>query len=491
MSEPQRPPVLRQPDEAELLERLLLVLAERGLVPFERSEAGDDLWVAPALARWLGCSVDELPHQVAGMQRWLHAEDWPRAAALLARPHEGEVALGRLAVDGGWLALHQLARAHRGADGSALVTGLWRLGDEPGSGPDPETLRLLGRASHEIRGPLTGLMGLLQLALRMAGNVTQQRYLDLALQSGRTLAALLERTMDLARVAGGMPNLQPQWIDLDAVLCDAVRAVTPTMGLKNFALVYDCDAADLEVLADPLALRQIVTNLFANAVRHTERGHVAVKARLRAGPEGRARAWLAVQDTGGGIAPARVQSLFEPFADAAQARRHGGHGLGLSIVKTLVDTMGGRIEVDSRVGEGTCITLQFDWPARAPADARPAAGTGEAWLLYPAVYAPSAGCLVERLARLGWRARIVDSLDAAIAQRATPPGLMLVAGLLLEPPGELERLSTVFPEVRKSLMSRLDWSKPTAEERALAHGWTVVPVPLGQRDLESLTRRAG
>jgi signal transduction histidine kinase len=230
-----------------------------------------------------------------------------------------------------------------------------------------ETVRrdFVANVSHELKTPLTSIVGYAETLAAEAGEQTQARqFADTILSNARRMQRLVDDLLDLSRIESG--GWQPVRRVVDVAAC-AEEAWAPFADRARqqrvaFGLEVEPDAET--VVADADALRQILTNLFDNALRHTPPGgRIVVQG--RAAPEG---VMIAVQDSGSGITPEHLPRIFERFyrADASRSRAQGGTGLGLSIVKHMVEAHGGRVAAESTLGRGT--TIQLFFPAeRAPA----------------------------------------------------------------------------------------------------------------------------
>jgi signal transduction histidine kinase/energy-converting hydrogenase Eha subunit C len=229
----------------------------------------------------------------------------------------------------------------------------------------------LANTSHELRTPLNGVLGMARLARQPGLDTTRrQRYLDLLVDSAKSLADILSDTLDLAKIEAGKLVLELQPFDPRAMLAATLTSYRPLADSTGLALEVQVDAAvPALVLGDALRVRQILVNYLGNALKFTPQGMVQV--RLTVVGENRLR--LAVQDTGVGL-PADVQRrLFTPFtqADASTTRRHGGTGLGLAICRELAQRMDGEVGVDSAPDEGSTFWAELRLPAVAGATAAP------------------------------------------------------------------------------------------------------------------------
>ncbi len=217
----------------------------------------------------------------------------------------------------------------------------------------------LSTMSHELRTPMNAIIGYAHLLLEgMAGDLTEAQAADVRhiAEGADRLLALIDDVLDLSRIEAGRVELALEQVPVPAVVEPVLASVAPQAAAKGLDLQVDIPADVPPVLADPLRLRQVLLNVVGNAVKFTPSGHVRISARA-VGSD----VEIAVADTGIGIAPEALTHVFEEFrqADSSTTRRFGGTGLGLTIVRRLLDLHGGAIAVQSTPGAGSTFTIRL------------------------------------------------------------------------------------------------------------------------------------
>ena len=222
--------------------------------------------------------------------------------------------------------------------------------------------RFLATMSHEIRTPLNGVLGMNSLLLTTALDERQRTYAQTIHRSGEALLAIINDILDISRLEAGRVTLEPAPFDPRALVDEVATLLRPRAADKGVTMTAAHDASvPSRLRGDAGRIRQILVNLAGNAVKFTEHGRIEIASAARARDDGRVEWRLTVRDTGIGIPPEALPTLFDRFtqADSGIARHFGGSGLGLAISRELAELMGGAIEVDSRAGEGSSFRVSL------------------------------------------------------------------------------------------------------------------------------------
>jgi len=291
--------------------------------------------------------------------------------------------------------------------------------------------RFLASMSHEIRTPMNSILGMADVLLESGLREDQVGYVEIFRRAGEGMVELLNGLLDFSKLESDQFVLD----DADVALWDALESAVELMAFaahrKGLSLSLDIDPGlPAGMRGDQVRLRQILLNLVGNAVKFTDRGRVTVRARPVVHEDG-LRLCVEVEDTGPGIAPDKLDAVFQDFlqADVSTARRYGGSGLGLALARRLAERMGGRLSATSSLGVGSCFRLEL--PCREPRgpNAKPRALVGRALLAEPD---PLERELARRwLESWGLEVRPVsDSGDARAALQAGRFDIVLLAARL-------------------------------------------------------------
>ncbi|KAF1066107.1 MAG: Virulence sensor protein BvgS [Pseudomonas citronellolis] len=223
----------------------------------------------------------------------------------------------------------------------------------------------LATMSHEIRTPISAVVGMLEMALvqKPCEHCDARFPVEVAYESAKTLLALIGDILDIAKIESGRLSLLPERCRASILVESVVRVFEGLARQKGLSLRVEVDSeATGEVLLDPLRFKQILSNLVSNAIKFTEAGVVWVRLSGAKLSDERLALELVVEDSGIGIAANDLPSLFEPFSQVPQESHlaQGGTGLGLAICRKLAEMMGGSIELDSQVGQGTRVTVHLE-----------------------------------------------------------------------------------------------------------------------------------
>ncbi len=227
----------------------------------------------------------------------------------------------------------------------------------------------LANMSHELRTPLNSVIGFSNILLKnKAGNLRPQEltYLERILDNGKHLLTLINQVLDLSKVEAGRMELDLTPVRLDQLVCETLSAVEGQIRNRDLALRTEVPPAIAPILTDLVKLKQILINLVGNAIKFTENGSVTVRVVVR--PEDQVPVYLEVIDTGIGIPPEKLETVFQAFqqAESSTARKYGGTGLGLTIARSFCELLGYQLQLESQVGKGSTFRIMLSQEQGSP-----------------------------------------------------------------------------------------------------------------------------
>lgn len=361
--------------EAEARYRTLVEQTPAAVYVDEADFLGGCLYVSPRIESLVGCTPEQWLQPPSTWAQMLHPDDrdWVLDQAhqtnASGEPFSAEYRF--VATDGRVVWVHDEASLVLNEDGSRqcwqglmvditdrkLAEEELRRAKEAAEEASRLKTAFLSMATHELRTPLTIISGYVELLSesgRKRFNEEEREYVEIVQSGARTLTALIDDLLDLARIEAGRMHLTLRPVDVGDAMERVRRMVAAQAAAKNLELVFSVEDGLPPAAADINRLIQILLNLVGNAVKFTEHGRVVCTARTRHGG-----IEILVEDTGIGISPEALDQIFDEFhqGDSGTTRRYGGTGLGLAIARRLVDMHGGSIRVASELGTGSTFAV--------------------------------------------------------------------------------------------------------------------------------------
>ncbi len=350
---------------------------------------GRNLWVSPRFEAILGFAEGEISGLAQTPETFVHADDLEACRAAQRahfennEPFDVEVRMQTRTGAFRWVRLR--GEAERDASGRPLhlagsmqdVTEARAARDaliqasEAAQAASRSKSAFLANVSHEIRTPMNGIIGMTSLLLDSELDRSQREFAETIQASSNSLLAVINDILDFSKIEAGKLSIDSVEMDLPASVAETRAILAFQAAAKSLRLEVSVGPeVPRQVMGDRQRIRQCLINLISNAIKFTHVGSVTVQVAVVGRGQGQVLTRFEVRDTGIGIGPETLPTLFQPFvqADSSTTRHFGGTGLGLSIVRRLVELMGGEVGVESELGKGS--TFWFALPLKVVDAAR-------------------------------------------------------------------------------------------------------------------------
>jgi two-component system sensor histidine kinase/response regulator len=356
----------------------------------------------------------------------------------------------------------------------------------------------VAHVSHELRTPIHGLSGLLRILFKGESSPSKRAYIQMAQDSAGTLLSTINSILDLSKIESGAIDLQHIPFSVRQVVRTALRTVAPRIDEKpliHFLLDIAPGVPDA-VIGDSLRFQQILINLLGNAAKFTQQGTISLRMSPRSVAPSQTTIIFEIADTGIGMSQEHISRIFKPYvqADDTIQSTYGGTGLGLSLVKGLIDQLGGTISVASILQQGTTFTIELPFSRDNRTEAPLTAYRATQGLVIDHA-APFSSWMTAGLARYQCSLQRISPTDegALTYLIKNPPSVdfILISSQALETPLVNEYLRRLRESVKCPLIASLRASDMAAHERMHAFGdIKIIDSPTAPEEVLSLARHA-